>query len=233
MTEALKRQSGGEALLEVVNVRGRRAVDVGSGDGAMVRVMTRHGARAIGIECGPMQLEKAYAAEPAGNERYLEGVGEALPLPDASADLVSFNNSLHHVPVAEQGKALSEAARVLIGGGDLYIAEPLAEGALFELLQPIDDETEVRAAAYREIGHAGEYGFEPVSETRHLQPRKFENYEALRDMVIAIDPSRASRFEALDAGLRANFERLATKLPDGSYEMLQPVRVNLLRRRAR
>lgn len=233
MAEELKRQSGGEALLEAVALKGRRAVDVGCGDGQMVRFLTRHGAHVTGIECGPIQLEKAHAADRAGDEHYLEGVGEALPLPDASADLVTFINSLHHVPVAEQGKALKEAARVLVDGGDLYVAEPLAEGPQFELLQPLDDETAVRAAAYREIGRAGEYGFEPVWERRHLQPRTFESYEALRDMVVAIDPARAKRFETLDAQLRANFEKLATKLPDGGYELVQPVRINLLRRQPR
>ncbi len=145
----LPHKSAAEALAEAVPLKDRRAVDIGSGDGTMVRFLTRQGARATGIECGALQLEKAHAAEAVGDERYVEGVGQALPLPDASADLVTFINSLHHVPVAEQGKALEEAARVLVDGGDLFIAEPLAEGPLFELVQPIDDETEVRAAAYR------------------------------------------------------------------------------------
>lgn len=229
----MERKSGGEALKEAVALKGRQAVDVGSGDGTFVRVMTREGAHATGIECGAMQIEKAHAAPRVGDERYLEGVGQALPLPDASADLVTFVNSLHHVPVAEQANALKEAARVLKDGGDLYIAEPLAEGPLFDLVSPIDDETQVRAAAYREIQRAGDYGFEAVSETRFLQPRRLESYEAIRDTMISIDPSRKARVEAMDTELRANFARLATKLADGGYELVQPVRVNLLKRRAR
>ena len=233
MTQSLQKKSGGDALLEALELKGRRAVDVGSGDGQTARFLTHHGAHVIGIECGALQLEKAHAAERAGDERYVEGVGQNLPLPDASADIVTFINSLHHVPVAEQGKALKEAARVLVDGGALFIAEPLAEGPQFDLLKPIDDETEVRAAAYAEIGRATDYGFDQVSETRHLQPRKIPSFEALRDTVIAIDPTRAARFAAMESDLRAAFERLATKLPDGAYELIQPVRVNLLRRRPR
>ena len=233
MTKPLEKKSGGDAILEVLDLKGHRAVDIGSGDGQVVRFMTRHGAHVIGIECGALQLERAHAAEPAGDERYIEGVGQNLPLPDASADIVTFINSLHHVPVAEQGNALKEAARVLVDRGALYIAEPLAEGPQFDLLKPIDDETDVRAAAYAEIGRAADYGFEPVFETRHLQPRKIPSFETLRDTVVAINPDRKERVAAMEQALRANFERLATKLPDGSYELIQPVRVNLLRRRPR
>jgi hypothetical protein len=135
--------------------------------------------------------------------------------------------------VAEQGKALKEAARVLKDGGDLYIAEPLAEGPAFDLMKPVDDETEVRAAAYAEIRCAGDYGFDAVSETSFLQPRRIESFESLRDASIAIDPRRRERMAAHEADLRRSFERLATRLPDGAWELIQPVRVNLLRRRPR
>lgn len=229
----MERKTGGTALLEAVALKGRHAVDVGSGDGNFARFMARQGAHVTGIECGALQLERAHAVEPVADERYLDGVGQALPLPDACADLITFINSLHHVPVREQGKALKEAGRVLKDGGDLYIAEPLAEGPAFDLMKPIDDETEVRAAAYAEIGRAGEYGFDTVSETYFLQPRRIESFEALRDGSIAIDPKRRERFAVLEAELRRNFERLATALPDGARELVQPVRVNLLRRRPR
>ena len=231
--QALVRKSGGEALVHAVALKSRNVVDVGSGDGKMVRFMTQMGAHVTGIECGAIQLQKAHAAEAAGDERYLEGVGQALPLPDASADLVTFFNSLHHVPVAEMDKALAEAARVLKDGGELYIGEPLAEGPQFDLLKPVDDETEVRAAAYAAIGRAGAHGFEPVSETRFQEPRRIEKFEALRDMVVAIDPTRAAHVAAIEADLRAHFEKLATRLPDGAYEMVQPMRINRLRRRPR
>jgi hypothetical protein len=229
----MERKTGGEALLEAVTLKGRRAVDVGSGDGQFARFMTRHGAHVVGIECGPLQLERAHAAEPVADERYVEGVGQALPLPDASADLVTFINSLHHVPVPEQGKALQEAARILKDGGDLYIAEPLAEGPAFDLMKPVNDETEVRAAAYAEIARARDYGFDAVREARFLQPRRIESFESLRDASIAIDPKRRERMAAHEADLRRSFERLATRLPDGSWELIQPMRVNLLCRRPR
>jgi SAM-dependent methyltransferase len=227
------RKSGTEVLAECVALKGARVIDVGSGDGAMARFMTKAGAHVTGIECGQMQIEKARAAEPEGDERYLEGVGQNLPLGDSCADIVTFLNSLHHVPVPDQGKALKEAARVLVDGGALYIAEPLAEGPQFTIVQPVDDETEVRAAAYEEIKRAGVYGFEAVSEIRFTAWRKVERFEALRDTVISIDPTRREAVMALEPKLRESFERLAEKQADGTYLLSQPMRVNLFRRQMR
>src|SRR3954468_4299118 len=69
-------------------------VDVGCGDGALVRHLARRGARPIGVEGGEEPLRRARAHEPAGAERYERGVAQALPLEDASADAVVFANSL-------------------------------------------------------------------------------------------------------------------------------------------
>ena len=204
MGQELGRKSAAEALRAALALDGQRVVDIGCGDGHLVRVMTEAGAHVIGIECGARQLEKARGATPAGDERYIEGVGERLPLPDASADIVTFINSLHHVPVGQQEAALAEAARVLVDGGMLYIAEPLAEGPQFELMRPLDDETEVRAAAYAEIGRATQHGLQPLWEKLHLQPRRIESLAAVRETSTAIDPSRAARFDALEDSLRAH-----------------------------
>ena len=107
----LPRLAPGEALAAAVELKDKRVIDVGAGDGNMARFMAGHGAHVLGVECAPRQLARAHAADKVADERYVEGVGEALPAPDASADLVVFINSLHHVPVEGQGQALAEAAR--------------------------------------------------------------------------------------------------------------------------
>jgi len=218
-----------DALAQAVDLKGKRVIDVGAGDGNMARAMAGHGAHVLGVECAPQQLARAHAAAKVADERYVEGVGQALPAPDASADLVVFINSLHHVPVDGQAQALAEAARVLVPGGLLYIAEPLAEGAMFHLMQPVNDETEVRAAAYARVGEAPALGFEPVWEKVHLMVRRLSDLETLRDQMLAIDPGRAPLFEQHDAELRRRFEAI----PLGPFNMRQvdqPIRVNLLRK---
>src|SRR3954463_12998872 len=141
-------------------------VDVGCGDGSLVRWLERNGARAIGIEVADEPLARAREHDRVGRERYEQAGAQALPLVDACADAVLFVNSLHHVPGELLEAALAEAARVLRPGGLLYVQEPLAEGPYFELLRPVDDETAVRAAAHAAIGRAARHGLAHEREIR-------------------------------------------------------------------
>jgi len=222
-----------EVLAELVALKGKEVVDVGCGEGSLVRAMTRAGARVTGVECGARQLEKARAAEPVGDERYLEGVGEDLPLDDASADVVVYFNSLHHVAEAQQRTALAEAARVLRPGGQVYIAEPLAEGPQFELVKPVHDETAVRAHAYRVIQEAEAVGLRAEREVTYVHPLRHQSFEAYRERMLSINPDKQGVFEAMEAELRERYRRLS-KPGDGSDPegdlFPQPIRVNLLRK---
>jgi ubiquinone/menaquinone biosynthesis C-methylase UbiE len=226
----MERKSSSEALLALVDIAGKRVIEVGAGEGSTTRFMAGKGAHVLAVECGARQLERARSVPAVADERIVEGVGQDLPAEDCSADVVIFINSLHHVPVPEQRKALAEAARVLVDDGILYIAEPLAEGPSFELSRKIDDETEVRAAAYEAIKDAPPLGFQQVQERFHAQPRKVASFEAFKENSIAIDPGRKEKYERMEAEMRSNFERLSTPLPDGTHELIQPIRVNLLRR---
>jgi SAM-dependent methyltransferase len=210
-----------------LDVEGRVVVDVGCGDGDLVRHLARRGATVIGIETGPEPLRRARAASVAGDERYLEGIAEDLPLPAAGADAITFINSLHHVQ--ELDRALQEAARVLRPGGTLYIQEPLARGPYFELLREIDDETEVRRAAYEAIGEAGRHGFDAEREMEFDAPIGHPDFEAFRDRIVMADGDRAAGFDELAAQLRDRFEQTGERV-DGRYRFLLPMRVNILRR---
>lgn len=205
-------------------------VDVGCGDGALVRHLARRGARPIGVEIGAEPLARARAHAPVGGERYLEGGAQALPLPDASADVVVFANSLHHVPGEHLDAALSEAARVLRPGGVLYVQEPVAEGPYFELLRPVDDETAVRAAAHAAIGRAGDHGLRRQRELRFDSDLVHPDFASFRDRVVLADAKRATAFEGLEDELRARFEATAERTADGAYRFRHPMRVDVLRR---
>ncbi|HEB79365.1 MAG TPA: class I SAM-dependent methyltransferase, partial [Rhodospirillales bacterium] len=152
--KTMKKRHNGDMLIETLGLDGKRVADVGCGNGSLARLMVRHGAEVIGVECNPVQLEKAFAEPPAGGETYVSGRAEDLPLEDGSMDIVVFFNSLHHVAVDRQAAAITEAARALKTGGLLYAAEPLAEGPHFELMKPVHDETVVRARALEAIRNA-------------------------------------------------------------------------------
>jgi ubiquinone/menaquinone biosynthesis C-methylase UbiE len=229
--EELPRRTHREVLEQVLELAGARVADIGCGEGALVRLMTRLGARATGIEPSEGQLGRARAAEPAGEEDYLQGLAEALPLPDASLDIAVFFNALHHVPVEHQDAALAEAARALKPGGLLYVVEPLAEGQRFEVTRRIEDETEVRAKAYAALMAAAQGpDWNAEREYAYLTETRDKSFEAFRDRIIAVDETRRRKVEAEEANLRAAFEAAASKR-DGDFVLEQPARLNLLRRR--
>lgn len=222
-----------EAHLEVLDVllpvEGRRVVDVGCGDGALVRALARRGASVIGVEVDERALARARAAEPAGAETYRVGRGEALPLDAGSVDVVVFFNSLHHVPAASQPAALDEAARILAPGGRLYVAEPIAAGPSFELVRPIDDETAVRAAAFAALRRAEAAGrFRRLDERLYRHAARYRDLAAFREKMLAVSPGRAAALDA-DAGLAARFEALGRPVEEGrAFD--QPMRATLLER---
>ncbi|MBF0168351.1 MAG: class I SAM-dependent methyltransferase [Alphaproteobacteria bacterium] len=218
-----------DVLEELVALSGKRVIDVGAGDGNLTRLMTSRGARVTGLECQAQQLAKARAANPAGDEDYLDGGAEAMPLADGMADLVVFFNSLHHVPPALMDRAMQEAARVLKPGGIVYISEPVADGAFFELAKPVDDETEVRKQAYEALMGAAKHGLRMETEHVFLHPMTMKDYEAFRDRIVSANHERKLAVDAMESQLRTSFERLGRKTERG-YEFEQPTRVNLLRK---
>jgi SAM-dependent methyltransferase len=201
-----------EQLAQAVELQGRDVVDIGCGDGAFVRALAKAGANVIGIEVSEAAVETARAKDP-GN-RYLLGGAEAIPLPDQSVDVAVMMRSLHHVP--DPDSAFPELRRVV--RAFVYIAEPLPTGDFFELMKPVDDETEVRASAQRAIANAT--GFERVSTTEYDVTIPIATFEAFRDRVLAADPERAERFATLEADLRSRFT-------PGDYSV--PMRADLLR----
>jgi ubiquinone/menaquinone biosynthesis C-methylase UbiE len=201
-----------DQLANAIDLRGKVVVDIGCGDGAFVRALSRAGADALGIEVSEDAVARAREKDPA--HRYLLGGAERLPLEDQSVDVATLMRSLHHVP--DPSSAFPELRRVV--REHVWIAEPLPEGDFFELIRPVDDETEVRATAQRAI--AEQEGFERVETVEYDATLNIPTFEALRDRILAADPGRAERFARLEADLRERFT-------PGDYVV--PMRADLLR----
>lgn len=105
---------------------GETCVDVGSGTGTMTRRLAQlvgPTGRVVGIEPNAeMRRVAAERAEPAGvSVAFQEGLATALPLPDASVDVVWCERVLQHVP--DPQAALHEIARVLRPGGRALVLD--------------------------------------------------------------------------------------------------------------
>ncbi len=216
-----------EVLRERLPLSAATLVDVGCGDGSLTRRLAEEGAQVIGVD--PSETAVARASARAGRrEQYKIGWAQELPLPDRCADAVTFLNSLHHVPTAALTRALGEAHRVLRAGGLVYVQEPLAEGAYFELVRSIDDEFEVRAAAQRALRDAARVGLRLGEELEYEAPVRYRDFGAFRERMVLTDARRADRFDALREELEQRFHRSAESRPDG-WTFRQPIRVSVLR----
>ncbi len=106
---------------------GEMVVDVGSGAGLDALIAARQvgpAGRVVGVDMTPAMLLKARAnAALAGvaNAEFREGVAEALPVPDRSADVVLSNGVINLCP--DKDAVLRELHRVLKPGGRLQLAD--------------------------------------------------------------------------------------------------------------
>ncbi|HYX83584.1 MAG TPA: class I SAM-dependent methyltransferase [Gaiellales bacterium] len=104
-------------FLEWCEPRGHdRALDVAGGPGLLAGALLGRVAQATVLDASARLLEHA----PAGVVRVL-GRAEQLPFADASFELVTCVNSLHHI--ARPPRALDEMARVLAPGGRIVLED--------------------------------------------------------------------------------------------------------------
>ena len=159
----------------------------------------------------------------------MAGRGEALPFASGQFDLVVYFNSLHHVPLERQWQAVAEAGRALDRDGELLVVEPLPEGEHFALLQPVDDETDVRREAFRAIHAAGALGLHMALEAFYVSRVVERSWEALSERFLAVDPGRADALALARPEVERQFATLGEPA-DGGRAFIQPMRLNLLRR---
>lgn len=103
--------------------RGQSVLDLGCGGGATAAAIHAAGVGDVwGLDPSPYLLRHAAQDHPA--IRFVHGVMEDIPFPDARFDGVSVCFAFHEMPPARIREALQEISRVLRPGGILVVAEP-------------------------------------------------------------------------------------------------------------
>lgn len=204
-------------------VAGRRVVDIGCGEGQLIRELGAQGARATGVD--PFMEPVGWTETGEGAWRLLRGAADAVPEETGAADLVLFVFSLHHVPGPKLPAALGEARRLLADGGRLYVAEPLAEGLFHHVMVPFHDETRVRAAAAAAIAdHAAPHFARRLTFT-FIERRRFADFDAFSAAMIA--NMRFNGYAEADVLAPEVRRRFAAAIAENGGNFDQPVRVDL------
>jgi len=125
-----------QAVLEVMEhhipTRPNAVLDVGCGTGRLLQSIHERwpDADLMGIDPTPGMVERARQLTPSAT--FALGFAEALPLSDASVDVVVSTFAFHHW--SDQGAGLREVARVLRPEGHFVLADAVVPGWLSRFL---------------------------------------------------------------------------------------------------
>jgi ubiquinone/menaquinone biosynthesis C-methylase UbiE len=112
------------------DISGKTVLEYGCGDGPNMVVLSRRGAKVIGLDISSEMLARAkqrLIANQCDGAMLVLGSGHTLPLPDASVDVVFGISILHHLDLEIASR---EVHRVLKEGGRAIFLEPLRNSRL-------------------------------------------------------------------------------------------------------
>ena len=113
-----------EQVRDFVQPQGdERALDVGTGAGALAFALAPLVREVVGLDPVPELLELARERS-RPNTEFVEGDGAELPFADSSFDLAGTHRTLHHV--ARPERVVAELARVTHSGGHVLVVDQLA-----------------------------------------------------------------------------------------------------------
>ncbi len=130
-----------------------RALDVGTGAGALALALAPLVREVVGLDPVPELLELA-RARGLSNTEFVEGDGTALPFADDAFDLAGTHRTLHHV--ARPDRIVAELARVTRPGGHVLVVDQLAppdpdEASAFHAFETVRDPSHARLLTDAEL----------------------------------------------------------------------------------
>ncbi len=128
-----------------ISVKDQFLIDAGCGDMGLSRALAKRGAHVLAIDPDPVQAEKNRAAPITANVGFAETGADNIPVVNNSIDGVLFPYSMHHIPAEKLDDVFTELQRILKPTGFVYIMEPVASGALNDVIRLFHDESKVRA----------------------------------------------------------------------------------------
>ena len=177
-----------EKIFQFVDLKGKRVLEVGCGNGRISSLLASKADQLIAIDPDKLKIEEA-KARGVGVDFYV-GSGENLDFPDNVFDVIIFTLSLHH---QDSEQALKEAKRVFKEGGTILVIEPAVDGEVEKLLSLLVNEDQAKLDAQEAIIECGlkinqsqnftaKWSFDNIED---LQKSPFDYYEMRFDIQVA------------------------------------------------
>jgi len=109
------------ALQDVSLSPASTVLDLCCGAGQTTAFLTSSGAQVTGLDASPRAIERARGRIPSAT--FVTGWAEAMPLPDASFDLVHSSAALHEMEPEQRRRIFGEVWRVLKSGGRFVLVD--------------------------------------------------------------------------------------------------------------
>jgi SAM-dependent methyltransferase len=203
----------------------RRVADVGAGTGKLTGILQAAGHDVVAVDPDPQMLAALAAAHP--GVPTLVGTAEAIPLPDASVDAVTFGQAWHWV---DPPRASVEVARVVRPGGVLGLFWNIRDDRidwvreLTEIMHSSPAETMI---ANDEVVVTAPFGPLERAEFEWVNPFSVDGLvELVQSRSYVITATSERRAQILD-GVRA----LGGRVADASGMISMPYRTEVFRAR--
>ena len=215
-----------DAVVEAAGAaEGKQWLDVACGTGDLAIRAARRGADVVGVDFAPALVEtaKQQASEVGLSIDFRVGDAEALPLADASFDVVSSTFGVMFAP--DQSRAAGELVRVTRPGGRLALATWVPDGGIgkmFSMTAPFQPPPPDGAGAPLDWGkpeHVEELlgdAFELSFETRTSIDRG-ESGEAFWQFYVENFGPVKTLADSLDVDRREQFHRAYVEFFDTNY----------------
>jgi SAM-dependent methyltransferase len=204
------------------DVRGQDVLDFGCGDGCNTALLAARGCRISALDLSPDLLQQAArrAVEDGvrNRVRFVCGSAHAIPLPDASVDLVVGNVMLHHLDLAAASR---EVLRVLRAGGRAIFREPIRQSRLMRALRPLIPYRQPNVSPYERPLLRSEIDAFSVPFER-LRQREFMLPFVRLARTLGASKALDARIVALDGRLLASHPWLRTYATVIVFELRKP-----------
>lgn len=205
-------------------------LELGCGKAEKTRKIAATGkvAAIVAMEVDEIQHGKNLQNGDLHNVTFRRGAAEAIPVDDASFDIVMMFKSLHHVPTDKMDAAFKEIHRVLKPGGWAWISEPVYAGAFNEVIRLFHDEKEVREAAFAATQRAVVDGrFQLVRQRFFSVASHYRDFDQFEEQVIRVTHMNHRLSPELNEAVRQKFEAHMTS---SGANFHNPLRVDILLR---